>query len=254
VNDQTVTVITLTRMRPDLLFRAMASVSKQDAPAAIEHLILIDDCAETAARLGAADLPAVTKWELIRRKAPEIPTAARLAALRNYGVRSSASDWICFLDDDNEFAPNHISALLERAEATGCRAIHSWMKIFHSDGRPFLERLYPWSLDVEGGRDTYRKLVALGIMEPGSNVARDRSYPEEVEGFAGSIDTSEWLFSRNLLLEVPFPEMYSDEDCAVLKTEDDKLLEALLALEEPIACSEKATLHYYLGGYSNVLG
>ena len=43
MND-TITVLTVTRQRPDLLQRAIHSVKQQDYQGAIQHLILIDGC------------------------------------------------------------------------------------------------------------------------------------------------------------------------------------------------------------------
>ena len=47
---------------------------------------------------------------------------------------------------------------------------------------------------------------------------------------------------------------FSEEDIRIGRHEDDKFLDALIAREEPVACTYKATLKYYLGGLSNFHG
>jgi hypothetical protein len=65
------------------------------------------------------------------------------------------------------------------------------------------------------------------------------------------VDTSEWLFERDLLLQIRFCEEYSYEDWVEVRPEDNKLLRSLVAEGVPIACTHAPSLRYYLGGYSN---
>jgi hypothetical protein len=65
------------------------------------------------------------------------------------------------------------------------------------------------------------------------------------------VDTSEWLFERELLLHVPFCEVYDHRDWLDVVPEDNKLLTTLVELGIPIACTHMPSLRYYLGGYSN---
>ena len=156
------------------------------------------------------------------------------------------AEWIAFLDDDNEFESNHIASLLECAEATGCRAVHSHMQMFHRDGRPFLEAGNPWCSDPDEASKEYEWMVSRGVRTPGSNIIRDSMNPQD----HSPVDLGEWLLRRTLLLEIPFCTEYSADDLLVGKHEDDKFLEELVAREERVACTGKPTLSYYLGGYS----
>jgi len=248
-----ITVITLTRGRPNLLLRAINSVHAQQCSVPIDHFIAIDDCEETRLMLSQKkDLPANLSWNFIARRQSDTSGPGRSAVIRNQYVRQQVNaTWISFLDDDNEFEPNHLESLLLCARKSGCRAVHSWLKMFYPDGRPFIEERDPWTCDEEMARIVYHAMVAKGVCVPGTNIFRDRADPLDVSDPVRSVDTGEWLFTRQLLMEIPFPEGYSEKDWYEMQTEDDKLLDRLIEFGEPIACSRQPTLKYYLGGYSN---
>jgi glycosyltransferase involved in cell wall biosynthesis len=244
---ETVTVITLTRRRPLLVQRAIRSVRGQRTGHAVSHLVLVDDCPETAAALapvaaGRPDLEVVP----MSREPREGSGLARSSRLRNLGVRRAASRWIAFLDDDNEWEPGHLQSLVECALASRVRAAHSHVSVLNEDGTPYLEPAWPWARGEAEARRLYREYVAKGICAPGSNVIGDR--PDLLDP---PVDTSAWLLARQLLLEVPFTERFTRRDAEGLVGEDDKLFQALVGRREPIACTRRATLRYYLGGYSN---
>jgi glycosyltransferase involved in cell wall biosynthesis len=248
---ESITVITISRHRPELLARAVASVRAQRCGVPIEHVTIIDDCAASADLLRKLEREAPVRWELAPRTGEDSSGPRRLAALRNQAVAAAGSRWISFLDDDNEFLPGHLETLAECARSTGSRAVHSHMQLFTKDGRPYLEERMPWWPDPVGGRDLYQVLRAQGVFEPGSNIVRDRADPLGTQDPVRSVDTGEWLLERSLLLECPFSAEYSEEDWGCMRTEDDKLLEALIERGISIRCTGKATLKYYLGGYSN---
>lgn len=249
---ESVAVVTLTRDRPDLLKRAIKSVQQQDFPGSIEHIVIVDECFATRDFLeSTGNLPKNLVWHWVARKPCERSGPAREAKLRNYGVQVATARWVCFLDDDNEFEPNHIRSLVACTEQSRCRAVHSHMQIFWRDGTPYLESRMPWKRDPEESKRIYAKLRARGVFQPGSNIMRDRADPWDHPDPVRTVDTGEWLLERTLLLEYPFCEYYSDADLADMTTADDKLLRTLVKHKVRIACSELATLKYYLGGYSN---
>ncbi len=47
-------------------------------------------------------------------------------ATRNRGVASVTTGWIAFLDDDDEWLPDHVSSLVAHADATGADYVFSW--------------------------------------------------------------------------------------------------------------------------------
>ena len=247
-----VTVVTLTRNRPRLLARALRSVQRQDLDAPFRHLLVVDDCHETYLSLRAADpLPGNVRWLLAGRGPDDASGPGRSARLRNMAVRASPSRWICFLDDDNEWEPDHLGSLLECARRTGHRAVHSHLTMLNADGTPYLEPREPWARDPAQGRAQWERMRTKGVVAPGTCVRRDRLDPPGAADPVVSVDTGEWLLERDLLLDVPFRDVYDAHDEAESVGEDDKLAMDLRACGEPVSCTGRATLRYYLGGYSN---
>ncbi|HET9015583.1 MAG TPA: glycosyltransferase family A protein [Thermomicrobiaceae bacterium] len=248
-----VTVITITRGRPALLGRAVASVRAQTYAGPVTHRILVDDCPATASMLAeASDSSGVAlEWRLVPRGLHDLDGPSRLARLRNQAVRDSASDYVAFLDDDNEIEPDHLDSLVGRARDTGSHAVHSWRRLFLADGAPYLEARLPWKRDRDEGARIYQDLCGRGVFQPGSNVARDRADPKGHPDPTRTVDMGEWLFDRALLLEIPFCEHYSHQDWLDVIPEDYKLLRSLIEHDVRIASTGLPTLRYYLGGYSN---
>lgn len=247
-----ITVITITRNRPELLQRAMKSVQRQTCNAHISHLILIDDCPATQTLL--ANIPMLaqnTTWEYMPRTEQDRSGPGRSSRLRNYGVQRAESHWIAFLDDDNEWMENHLQELLRCAQNTGARAVHSQRKLLYKNGTPYLEERMPWTRNPEDGKRWYRELCAKGVVSPGSCVMRDQADPFDHPDPVRAVDTGSWLLARELLMEVPFRDDFNTLDETNVLGEDDKLLADLIAKRERIVCNQQPTLLYYLGGYSN---
>ncbi|MFI6332625.1 glycosyltransferase [Micromonospora chersina] len=241
---ETVTAITLTRHRPDLVQRAIRSVQAQKTAHAVHHVVLIDDCPATRDALSGR-YPG-TEVIYLPREPHEVSGPSRSSRLRNYGVRRSTDTWIAMLDDDNEWTPDHLDSLVDCVRSAGVRAAYSHVSLLTQDGQPYLEQRWPWARDPDEAAELYREKVAKGIISPGSNVTGN---PPGV--YDEPADTSSWLLARELLLEVPYDERFTADDAENLQGEDDKLFLALLARGEPMACTGRPTLRYYLGGYSN---
>jgi glycosyltransferase involved in cell wall biosynthesis len=245
-----ITVITPTRGRPQLLRRAIASVQAQTVNARVFHSIVIDSCEETLAFLAAEELPDNVRFELIPRSHAETTGPARAARLRNHAIRRARSDWVAFLDDDNEYRPSHLAELLAFARSRSCHAVHSYRELRNADGTPYLDERDPWVDDDQEARASYVRLVAAGILSPGSCVmkdAADRNGPR-------SVDTSEWLIAAHVLRAVRFRERYSLQDERLRRTEDDLFVRDLLAAGVRIGTNGLATVVYYIGGYSTSFG
>ncbi|WP_197322292.1 glycosyltransferase [Saccharomonospora sp. NB11] len=244
---ESITAITLTRYRPLLVQRAMRSVQAQRTPVPVRHLVLVDDSPQTMAELERvhSDFPDC-EIRYVPREAHEVSGPGRSSRLRNLGVQTSEGTWIAFLDDDNEWEPDHLASLLACAHRAGVRAAYSEVGLVNSDGTPYLEPRWPWAKSTAEAEALYQEYVAKGVCVPGTNVIRDRPGLHEVP-----VDTSAWLLARNLLLEVRFEDQFSERDAQGLVSEDDKLYYELVRRGEPMACTGRATLKYYLGGYSN---
>lgn len=239
-------MVTITKGRPRLLARAMVGVEAQTAAGRLEHLVLVDECRATAEALSAISHPSWRHWLGCPRDPGTVSGPGRSSRLRNFGAGIARGEWVAFLDDDNEWETDHIEALLAAADKEGTRAANSFRQLLNRDGSPFLDERSPWALTEETAVAEYERLEALGVVSRGSNVRRDRLMPEAIV-----VDTGEWLLARDLLLEVPFRDDFDDEDECGLVGEDDKLAADLLARRVEVACTERATLRYYLGGYSN---
>jgi glycosyltransferase involved in cell wall biosynthesis len=246
-----ITVVTLTHGRSTLA-RALRSVQAQDYTGRVEHLILIDD--SPAARQwfeAQTGLPENVEWRYIPREPGGLEIPGRLAALRNLSAQLADTDLIAFLDDDNEFEPNHLSSLVACMASTGCPAVHSQRTIVWPDGSPYLDQRCPWHRDRELAERLYKHYCDIGVFRPGSNIILDRVDPDGTPDPVYFVDTSEWLMERRLLLENPIPTHFTSEDCINVITEDTKMRDTFIAKRIPIAGSQTPTLKYYLGGYSN---
>jgi glycosyltransferase involved in cell wall biosynthesis len=240
-----ITVITLTRRRPLLVQRAIRSVRAQRTAHPVHHVVLVDDCPDTLATLrGLPDLGARVSYQ--PRAEDEVSGPSRSSRLRNLGVRAATDPWIAFLDDDNEWTPDHLDSLVDCAQRRGVRVAYSDVSLHNQDGSDYLAPRWPWAHTVAEAEREYADYVAKGVCAPGSNVLRDSP------GACGvAADTSAWLLARELLLEIPFAERFTAQDANELQGEDDKLYQALVRRREPMACTGRTTLRYYLGGYSN---
>lgn len=250
-----VTVVTVTRRRPELLERCIKSVSGQDYRGALRHLIIVDDCLETASLLARLDGNGRgrIRWVLAKRRATESSGPPRLAKLRNLAADRVDTTWTAFLDDDNEYEPHHIASLVDCAAATGCRAVHSYRRLFYFEGDPFLEARWPWRRDPAEARACYQELVSAGVLEAASNIVRDRVEVSKPGSGFMLVDTSEWLIRTEVLRRVRIPRRFSYQDWLQNLAEDDKLVAALVAAGIKIGCSKQPSLRYYLGGYSSDL-
>lgn len=69
---------------------------------------------------------------------------AGAAANRTAALRAVGTEWSALLDDDDEWSPGHVAALLAHAEATGTDLVYPWFEVAggtdpwpHREGQPF---------------------------------------------------------------------------------------------------------------------
>lgn len=114
VIERRVTVVVPTRNRRALLARALTSVAAQ---VAVEvELVVVDEAStdDTRSYLGSPAAPPAT---VVRNDEP-----VGVARARNQGLAAASGPWVAFLDDDDLWAPERLSAqldALERAPAAG---------------------------------------------------------------------------------------------------------------------------------------
>jgi glycosyltransferase involved in cell wall biosynthesis len=270
VSCEAISVITLTRHRQAALNRAIASVHNQSYGGRIEHIVIIDDDPATAASLEKYSSCAkrCLTWTLESRLPIEkvrgherSSVYPRLSRLLNRGVLRAASPWIAFLDDDNEYEPDHLSSLMDCARVHGSPAVHSVRRVFWQDGSPYLEPLFPGASSVEEGARIYDLMCEKGVWVRGTNILRDRVDPLQTT-FRNStvlrvtdpvflVDQNLWLISRDVLIRFPIPEQFSEREICENTCPDDKMLEVLVRNGVPIVSSNLPTVRYYLGGVSN---
>jgi glycosyltransferase involved in cell wall biosynthesis len=239
-----VEVIIVTRGRMDLLGRSIQSALAQTYAGRIRVRVIIDDCRETLAFLqaGYASIDRVF-WTYYSRSAEDKSGPSLLARLRTKALLEANADFICFLDDDNEYYPFHIEKLAAFLTSNPCDAAFSYLELFNRDGSKFLEPRFPWARERQ--QEVYWEKVADGIMTPGSNIKRDK--------YRVSIDTNAWMIRKASL----GPSFCIDDcfDCCDWGNnlaEDDKMMLWFMASDKKVLPSGDVSVKYYLGGYSNV--
>lgn len=55
-------------------------------------------------------------------------------AVRDRALRMVQTEWVAFLDDDDQFLPDHLETLLDAAERTGADYLYTWYWIVGQDG------------------------------------------------------------------------------------------------------------------------
>lgn len=269
-----VTVLTLTRQRPRELARAVVSVRGQDHAGKVEHLIIIDDdpaSEETLRQLGPSEPGRTLRWHLQSRPKMDAPTALRgrdavyprLARLLNWGVAHANSEWIAFLDDDNEYEPDHLSSLMECARIHSCHAVHSARQMLTREGKPYLDPFFPGAPNAEEGSRIFELMCQRGVWIRGTNILQDRvdavrscfrnSTVMNGDDAVFLVDQNLWLIQRVLLQRFPIPEAFTEAEIMANTCPDDKLLEVLVRNGVKILSSGRPTVRYYLGGISNGL-
>ena len=250
----------------------MASVRAQDYAGDIVHLVVIDDDADSVAVVESAPTRPGLRAEpmLVPRPEAEIGEVAndrrraypRVARLLNLALRACPTPWVSILDDDNEFEPDHLSSLMAVAQDTGAPAVHSGRQMFWADGTPYLEERWHTVSDPAEAVRIYELMRGRGVRLPDSNVLLDRADPSPVRSpFHPSsviqdddpvflVDQNVWLIRRDVVVGLPIPETYTDDDYTTNTAPDDKLLRELLVHGVRVVSSGRPTVRYYLGGIS----
>lgn len=247
-----ITVIIITRKRTKLLKKAIASIKSQCFQGKIKTLVFIDDCSETLNFLEVEYSGDNTiSWSYQERKSGDISGPSHSAYLRNLAVESANSEWVSFLDDDNEFESFHYAELMRCALINQVEAVHCYRQLFYADGTPycFIEGEYPWARNSQQAKENFLLLSANAIIEKGSNIIHDQI--STIESGINLVDTNVWLIKRAILLKNKIEENFTQSDWLNIICEDDKMLLSLIKSQIKICCNNVPSVKYYLGGYSN---
>jgi len=129
-----VATILPTCARPELLVRAVRSALAQTV---VDHVVVVvDDGA------GLPELPDDSRLVAVSLSR----NVGRAGVVRNVGIALSRSTYLAFLDDDNEWHPDHLAVALE-ALGRGADLVYTGIERVHPDGtrldvlsRPFDRR------------------------------------------------------------------------------------------------------------------
>lgn len=105
IKDPKVSVIITTHNRPKMLQRSVDSVLSQTFTDL--ELIIVDDCSDVAPKVNLPKgedrvIPIRMPWNTGFHMRP-----------KNVGIMCARAEVICYLDDDNEFLPNHVEVLYD---------------------------------------------------------------------------------------------------------------------------------------------
>ena len=201
----TITAVIPTHNRSAALRRALESVGAQTRPP--DEIIVVDD--------GSTD----DTPSLVRRDFPNVnyihQENAGVSAARNRGVASARSEWVAFLDSDDEWRPSKLERQEEALAANPnyhlCHTNETWIR----DGR----RVNEGKRHAKAGGWIFQRCLPLCVISPSAAVVR-RSLLQELGGFDETLTVCEdydmWLriCARHpvLFLEEPLTLKYGGHD------------------------------------------
>ncbi len=187
----TVAAIIPTRDRAGWTERAVASVLAQTWPP--DELVVIDDGSVDGT---AEHLLATFPRRGTNETSPEIDVlrldGRGVSAARNHGIRATTSEWLAFLDSDDEWLPDKLEAQLDAlAEKPGhllCHCDEIWIR----NG----QRVNPRRRHRKRGGFIFRHCLPLCAISPSSTIVH-RSLFDRVGSFDESLPACEdydlWL-------------------------------------------------------------
>jgi len=169
VRADVVTIIPTYR-RPELLRAAVVSALAQDV--ADHAVIVVSDGEQVHASL--PDDPRLHVLELSRN-------TGVAGVVRNIGIRCSRSRYVAFLDDDNEWMPGHLAAIVTALD-TGAHIAYTGVVRVLPGGREFDRLAEPYVRRTLRHR-SYIDVNTMGVHRHGNICfSRRRRYPQEMPG------------------------------------------------------------------------
>jgi glycosyltransferase involved in cell wall biosynthesis len=223
-----VVVVTASVGRPELR-RCIESVRRQDY-AGVRHLVVVDGPEYGAAATGTLDgveLDERTEVLIL----PHNTGRPDNYGYRIYGAMSLLvnDDLVAFLDEDNWFEPDHVSAAVGALLGTGASWAYSLRRVCGQDGEPICED----DCDSLGHWPKFASMLSVWEIAREEQVRHVR-YPNLV-------DTSCYLLPRPVAREVS-PLLYGPDA--------DSIVASYLVANHAGVCSGRSTVNYALGGTS----
>eukprot|EP00933_Yihiella_yeosuensis_P045820 TRINITY_DN41241_c0_g1_i1.p1 TRINITY_DN41241_c0_g1~~TRINITY_DN41241_c0_g1_i1.p1 ORF type:complete len:548 (-),score=85.68 TRINITY_DN41241_c0_g1_i1:478-2121(-) len=255
-----VTVVTVTRNRPELLVRLADSIAAQlPADLYIKHIVLGDECPQLE---GGSKTQISMKFRSVACREQHVENclrstesrlltaSARCSRLRMYAVRNLVkTEWVAFLDDDVVLQSHHLSSLIACATtAPQVSLVHSHRVLFEPGGAGFAGDYFPWAVNDTLSKSGLEVMQRRGIIAEGCPVVFDIDTWDELTGYSGTVDTNEWLMRHSLLLRIPWAADVSVAEEASGIYEDGKFLRSIRDAQEPLRCTHLPSLGCQLGG------
>lgn len=176
------------------LGRALRSVARQTLQPL--EIVLVDDGSPVALQVDAYCADAAIPLNVVRH-----PLNRGIPAARNSGIRSSKGDWIAFLDQDDEWAPDKLERQWRflRAARSPQRTVAFGRCLVVSEAAPGEGRLFPSRKAISrveaGGGSSAAALMLLGNIVPFVTLLVHRSVFDHLgaldETLAGGADDYE---------------------------------------------------------------
>ncbi len=145
----TISVIIPTYNRANTIVRCIESVLAQSY--SVNEIIIVDDYSSDST---------IKQLCKFKDEITILKTYKQIGAqaVRNMGIKAAKSDWIAFLDSDDEWLPNKIEKQVEELEKLNFESytvVHCDCYVFRSEKN----EKYVWNLPVITGRNVYTKLL-----------------------------------------------------------------------------------------------
>jgi len=189
MNKAKVDIIVPTYNRSDVILRALNSVIQQTY--SNWRLWIVDDGSTDSTHQKISKwlnwLPfhqgkQVTYWKTSNRG---------VSAARNFAIQKSDSEWVAFLDSDDEWIPNKLEVQIKMLQETCLKVIHS-NEIWIRNG----VRVNPKKIYEKSGRDFFERSLKFCLISPSCTVLH-RSVLDQVglfrEDFPVCEDYDLWL-------------------------------------------------------------
>ncbi|MGD8327797.1 MAG: PIG-L family deacetylase [Acidobacteriota bacterium] len=170
-----VSVIVRTRDRPRKLAEALASIAGGTYRAV--EVVVVNDGGEPP------ELPPSFPFPIVCHTSTE---SGGPAAAAQAGLAVATGDYVCFLDDDDLFFPEHLARLVDLARETACPVVYSDAAVGvyeRTDGGEWqcVARRLPYSRDYDGAR------LVLDNYIPFNTVLMKRDLAAEIGPFDESL-------------------------------------------------------------------